>query len=64
MIVSDWIRDVFENPEAARVSMLVVGVVAVIATVLLVRLLLTKAGDVEDLRERNPGGSIESLNLS
>ena len=41
MMVSDWVREVFENLEATRVGMLFVGVAALVAAVLLARMLLS-----------------------
>jgi uncharacterized membrane protein len=38
MMVSDFIRDVFENREASRIAMLSVGIAAIVATILLVRM--------------------------
>ncbi len=64
LIVSDFIRDVFENPEATRVARLVVGVVAVVATVFLIRLLLSKADQSADAQEGNGAESIQPLKLS
>jgi hypothetical protein len=60
MMVSDWIRDVFENLEATRVGMVVVGVAAVAATVVLSRLLLSKIGDRSD---KDVEEGVQSLKL-
>ncbi len=40
-MVFDWIRTVFENPQATRIAMLVVGAAAIIATILLARMLFS-----------------------
>src|SRR5580658_6139833 len=39
IVVSDWIREVFEFAQATRIGMLVVGVAATVATILLVGML-------------------------
>jgi hypothetical protein len=63
MMVSDWIRDAFENPMATRIGMLAVGVAAIAATVVLIRLLRTPgAGNIAD--EPDVDGHVKSLNLS
>jgi hypothetical protein len=64
MVVSDWIRDVFENPEATRIGMVTVGAAAVVATVLLTRLLLSKAPNVAEGRNGDVEDSIQLLRLS
>ena len=58
------IRDVFENRDASRVVSLVVGVAAVIATLVLIRML--RARDVVDTTESESGieGRIQPLKLS
>ena len=65
MMVSDWIRDVFENPVASRIGMLVVGIAAIVATCLLVRILRSpdarKSADEPDV---DIEGHIRSLKLS
>jgi peptidoglycan/LPS O-acetylase OafA/YrhL len=41
-MLQSWVQDVFENREASRIGMAVVGVYAVIATVVLSRMLHKK----------------------
>jgi hypothetical protein len=64
MMVSDWIRDVFEIPKATRIGMLTVGVAAIVATILLVVMLrspdATKNTDGPDV---DVEGHIQSLKL-
>ena len=56
MMVSDWIRDVFDVPKATRIGMLAVGVSALVATVLLLRMLRNPdAGQNTD----GPGADVE-----
>ncbi len=65
MTVSDWIRDVFENRMATRIGMLIVGVAAIVAIILLVGILrdpdATKNIDGPDVDVES---HIQSLKLS
>jgi Co/Zn/Cd efflux system component len=65
MMVSDWIREVFENPKASRIGMMVVGAAAMIATVLLVGILRDQdAGKDVDGLDEGVDRRIRSLKLS
>ena len=46
-MLQSWVRDVFENREASRIGMAVVGVYAVIATVVLSRMLHSKKSELK-----------------
>ena len=63
MMVSDWIRDVFESPEATRIGMVTVGVAAVVAIAVVARL-LSKAPNVADGRNGDVEERVQSLKLS
>jgi len=64
MIVSDWIRDVFEIPKATRIGMLAVGVAAIVATILLVVMLRSSdAVKNTDRPDVDVEGHIRSLKL-
>ncbi len=63
-LVWDWIRTVFENPEAVRIGMVVVGAAAIVATVLLVRMLLSPdRGKMTDTQD-DAAEAIQSLKLN
>ena len=65
MMVSDWIRNVFEIPKATRIGMLAVGAAALIATVLLVGILRKpNAGKDADKPDVDLEGHIRSLRLN
>jgi len=65
LMVSDWIRDVFENLQAARIGMLVVGLAAIAATIVLVVMLRDPdAGQKMDGPDVDAQGHIRSLNLN
>ena len=60
----EWIRTVFENLEAVKIGMLVVGGAAVVATILNVRMLLRPdSGKITGAQDDAPG-AIQSLKLN
>jgi len=64
LMVSDCIREVFENLEAARIGMAVVGAAAIVATILLVRMLFSPdRGKITDTQDDAPE-AIQSLKLN
>ena len=64
MMVSDWIRDVFEIPNATRIGMLAVGAAAIVATILLVGMLrIPDAVKNADGPDVDVEGHIRSLKL-
>ena len=62
-MVFEWVRTVFESPEAVRMGMLAVGAAALVATILLVCMLLRpdrgKMADAQD-----DVAAIQSLKLN
>jgi formate-dependent nitrite reductase membrane component NrfD len=64
VMIQSWIQDAFENREASRISMLVVGALAAAATVFLVRFLLSQGGTKSNVGKDGAEDRIRQLNLS